>query len=127
MLSLPWLAAWAPSAPLEALDTLLGWQCHRLEDRTWLIAGEPMAVCSRCAGIYLGVAAGAAMAWPRLSVRRTIIASAAALALLVIEGGLEAWGVIPTMHALRSVTGAALAWPIAAAAVNVLTRRGSAG
>ena len=117
MLLLPWLGE-LPG--LHLLESLLALQCHQLEERTWTIAGVPMAVCSRCAGIYAGVALGASFAWPRLSVRRTILVSLAALVLLVIESALEAWGVLPIFHTLRTLTGLALAWPIAAAAAGLL-------
>lgn len=28
--------------------------CHQIPERSWIIMGYPMAVCSRCAGIYYG-------------------------------------------------------------------------
>lgn len=32
--------------------------CHQQPDRTWHIAGEPVAACIRCASVYLGFFAG---------------------------------------------------------------------
>lgn len=29
--------------------------CHQLEDRTFIINGKPMLICSRCFGIYAGI------------------------------------------------------------------------
>jgi uncharacterized membrane protein len=39
--------------------------CHQQPARSFQIAGRPMPVCARCAGLYAGVLAGlvAAMAW----------------------------------------------------------------
>jgi uncharacterized membrane protein len=35
--------------------------CHQMPERTLDIFGTPMVVCSRCAGIYAGIALGAIM------------------------------------------------------------------
>ena len=37
--------------------------CHQIPERSFWIAGQPMAVCSRCIGIYIGFALG----WMSLS------------------------------------------------------------
>ena len=38
--------------------------CHQLPERTLSLRGVPMLVCSRCAGIYAGIALGALGPWP---------------------------------------------------------------
>ena len=36
----------------------LSWVCHQRPDRSWHLAGFPLAVCVRCLGIYAGALAG---------------------------------------------------------------------
>jgi uncharacterized membrane protein len=49
----------------DMMDWFASWQrflfmgtCHQLPDRSYLISGIPMAVCSRCYGLYWGLLAG---------------------------------------------------------------------
>ncbi len=118
VLLLPWLREATGLRVLEALDEVLAVQCHRLGGRVLDLWGVPMAVCSRCAGIYAGVMVGALLGWPRWSVRVTFVVVGAALLTLVVEAGLEAAGVLPAVHAIRIATGVALAWPVSAIAVR---------
>jgi len=32
----------------------LGWVCHQQPERSWHLAGKPLAVCVRCFGLYVG-------------------------------------------------------------------------
>ncbi|MDP2319137.1 MAG: DUF2085 domain-containing protein [Acidobacteriota bacterium] len=49
---------------LSALAYLAGSVvCHQLPERSFVTAGLQWPVCARCAGIYLGVAAGFAAWW----------------------------------------------------------------
>ena len=127
VLALPWLRQFLDVAFLDALDRVLGLQCHRIDGRVASLGGVPMAVCSRCAGIYGGVLVGALLARPRWSTRTTAWVVLGAVVGIVIEAALEAVGILPTVHALRWVTGAALAWPVSALATRrlcaSLTRR----
>lgn len=43
--------------------TFFSYICHQLSDRSLHIAGHQMAVCSRCFGVYFGLAAGV-LAYP---------------------------------------------------------------
>ncbi|MFN0086468.1 MAG: DUF2085 domain-containing protein [Blastocatellia bacterium] len=56
------LAPWSMAAgkPFAAALLYGGFSkiCHQLPDRTFDAFGFPLGVCSRCAGIYLGFAAG---------------------------------------------------------------------
>ena len=38
-----------------------GFLCHQIPNRSFFIAGEPFGVCSRCFGVYLGLAVGFAI------------------------------------------------------------------
>jgi uncharacterized membrane protein len=46
----PWQLQWQHQA--------FGHLCHQMPDRSFWISGQPMAVCSRCLGIYSGFALG---------------------------------------------------------------------
>lgn len=48
--SAPWLVQWQHQAFYGL--------CHQIADRSFWINGQPMAVCSRCLGIYSGFALG---------------------------------------------------------------------
>lgn len=82
------LAGTALSAPvlsyhgmlLAALAVLqfLSPVCHQDPARSFWILGEPVAVCARCLGIYLGAAAGAWFPAPR----RVLVAGLALFAAL---------------------------------------------
>src|SRR5262245_24781194 len=73
--ALPWLLPLARRyLPLGTagvtLDLAFVSMCHRLPERTLSLAGVPMPLCSRCAGVFAGVALGAAVLGPRLTVSR---------------------------------------------------------
>lgn len=46
----PWLYQWQHQA--------LNFACHQIPDRSFWLNGQPMAVCSRCLGIYGGFLSG---------------------------------------------------------------------
>lgn len=48
--STPWPVQWQH----QSFSSL----CHQIADRSFWISGQPMAVCSRCMGIYSGFALG---------------------------------------------------------------------
>ncbi len=61
-----WLAAivWAPylrshSSPWQDfVYAVFSPLCHQIESRSFFLFGQPLAVCSRCLGIYIGCLAG---------------------------------------------------------------------
>lgn len=85
--------------------------CHQLPERTLHIDGVPMAVCSRCLGMYAGMFAGTiSFAWARRW--DVTLGRWAGILLLValgvpgvdwLGGVLELWG---SSHGTRIVTGA---------------------
>ena len=69
-----------------------------------------MLVCSRCAGIYAGVALGAMKPAPQSwcpASRRLLLAAAL---LLLADVILQATGTIPVLHATRLATGMLAGW-----------------
>lgn len=75
--------------------------CHQIPERSFLTAGRQWPVCARCAGLYLGVAAGFA-AW--LVVRRFTARRFAARPMLV------ALAVMAVPTAVSWATGVAGIW-----------------
>jgi uncharacterized membrane protein len=71
MISVAVFAIWtllivaAPSARLGGVESIssplysfFGYICHQLPDRSFHILSEPLGVCSRCIGVYLGLLLG---------------------------------------------------------------------
>ena len=105
----------------RALDVWFAFQCHREEVRSPAFG----AVCTRCLGIYVGLALGALVARPRLQPGRHLLWIGAAAAVLVVDVFTEALGWRPPSAPLRFVTGASLAYPAAVSIVGALSVRGT--
>ncbi|WP_437598481.1 DUF2085 domain-containing protein [Sorangium sp. So ce590] len=125
---LPWCIALARShLPLgelgAALDRLFVPICHRMPGRSLALEGVVMPLCSRCAGIFAGVAAGAAIARPRLAMTtwRPILIGLSAL--MVLDVATQDLGLRPVWHATRLATGLAFGYAVAAAFLAQLARR----
>jgi uncharacterized membrane protein len=105
----PLLSASGWSGPAEVLYTFFHRICHQLEARSFHIAGEPLAVCGRCAAIYAGFLAGA-MAFPfirrgcptELPPRGLLIV---ALVPMVLDVGLGLTGMHESGFATRAISG----------------------
>jgi uncharacterized membrane protein len=96
--------------------------CHRLPERTLTLWGEPMPVCSRCAGIFAGLGMGALLARPRLTVRAARVAVAGAGALILVDVLTQDLGVRPFWHPARLVTGALLGYVLSCTLVSAILR-----
>lgn len=109
-----------------AADAVFASMCHRMPERTLVIAGVAMPLCSRCAGVFAGAAAGAIAAWPRLSARghRTLITAAGAAMLLDVVT--QDLGLHPVWHATRLATGFVFGYAVGAAALVLLRRAAGA-
>jgi uncharacterized membrane protein len=125
---LPFLRAWLPLGAVGAgLDAAFVTMCHRMPERTMTLAGVAMPLCSRCAGIFAGVAVGAIVAAPRLSARAWRWAVTATAALMALDVATQDLGVHPVWHATRLASGALFGYAIAAACILALRREASAG
>ena len=102
---LPWLLVFEPrwNALLMAAFKPL---CHQELARTLHVMGEPMVICSRCAGIYAGLAAGVLMVWPRRWLRHTRVLLLVAVLPMVIDVLCQALGAYDPWHPRRLFTGA---------------------
>jgi uncharacterized membrane protein len=111
--SMPW---WLPLArrylPAEPVWLLLDWLfipiCHRIPARTLSIAGVAMPLCSRCAGIFAGLAVGALCPWPRLRLRSARIAISVAGLVMLIDVLAQELAWHPLWHSTRIATGVLL-------------------
>jgi uncharacterized membrane protein len=126
--ALPWSLPLARSrVPLgelgAALDRVFAPMCHRMPERSLALDGVVMPLCSRCAGIFAGIAAGAAIARPRLAMTawRPILITLAAL--MAVDVATQDLGLRPVWHASRLATGVAFGYAVAAAFLTQIARR----
>ena len=89
-----------------------GYVCHQQPERSFFLAGQPLAVCARCTGLYAGFALTTLIypfltSWRRTEPpeRKWLFLAAAPLA---IDFGLGLLGVWQNTHASRFLTGAFL-------------------
>jgi len=124
----PWIVplarAWIPLGRLGSLlDAAFVLLCHRIPERTLVLAGVPMPVCSRCAGIFAGVLLGALVARPHFSLGWWRMLLAMASASMLADVVLQDTGVHPVWHPMRLATGLAFGY---AAALTMLAALESA-
>ncbi len=60
ILAAPILKANGSSAAADIIYRAFGFLCHQIDSRSFHIDGERLAVCTRCFGVYAGLAAGIA-------------------------------------------------------------------
>ena len=83
--------------------------CHQLPERSFHLAGHPLAVCSRCTGLYIGFAI-AALSYPLMRsltrtdppARRWLLLAAVPMA---VDVGLDVLGLWQNTHLSRATTG----------------------
>ena len=105
------------------IDRLFWPVCHRLPERTLTIAGELMPICSRCAGIFAGMALGALIARPRLRMSTWRLVLVGAAAVMVLDVITQDVGLHPVFHPGRVVTGVALGYAMVGAFVTAMMMR----
>jgi uncharacterized membrane protein len=106
--ALPWALALLP-APLPGARVGFARTCHQLPERS-LVLLSTMPVCSRCAGLYAGVALGAILPWPRGARRHARAALLGAALAMCLDVWTQDVGLHPPWHATRLATGALLGW-----------------
>ncbi len=121
VIAVAWLLATASPAIISnladsslgtAVFSFFGYICHQIPDRSFHIGTHQFGVCSRCFGVYFGLAAGvlAYPLWRRVEnidpmPRTWLIASIFPMA---IDWSLTIFGVWDNNHLTRFVTGAVL-------------------
>jgi uncharacterized membrane protein len=84
--------------------------CHQLPERSFELAGHPLAVCARCAGLFAGFAAGTLLYPLARSLRRVDAPARRWLLLAVlptsVDFALDVAGLWPNTHWSRALTGA---------------------
>jgi uncharacterized membrane protein len=107
---LPWLRALAdrelPTSLKRGIDQAFSTLCHHLPDRTLVVRGEAMCVCSRCAGLYAGVASAALFCWGAGRGGRFKLALHVGLALMIVDIVTQDVGFHAPCHSVRLATGA---------------------
>ena len=116
----------SPIASLGLGDSALGWllrswfelQCFRDPSRLLGMVGVTLPLCSRCAGLYFGLALGAAWARPRL--RRSVLLTwfGCSLLIMLLDVLSEQLGMRPAASSLRLATGLLVAYPASVLAVT---------
>jgi uncharacterized membrane protein len=96
--------------------------CHRIPERVISIAGTPMPICSRCAGIWLGASLSAAIAWPVLPLKTLRVVLPVALGLMGIEVLTQDLGLHPVFHPTRLLSGLLVSVPLGGAIGGMITR-----
>ena len=125
--ALVWAAPWMPAAQRNALRSALAPICHQLPERTIVLAGHTMAACSRCAGVYAGIAAGALFVMPRVGRGGWRIAFAVAAVALALDVLAQTLRVHPVWHATRLLTGAACGYTASAWLIQEASRKSPYG
>jgi uncharacterized membrane protein len=111
------------------LDRWFALQCQRDTLRTARLFDAPLPVCTRCLGIYLGLALGALLGvagrfWRRRSAparrfqpsgRKLLVWTLAAAVVMLLDVASECLGLRPELRWLRFATGLGLALPVAIA------------
>jgi uncharacterized membrane protein len=94
------------SSPIYAFFSYV---CHQIPERTLQLAGNPMAVCSRCFGVYFGLLGGILVypIWRRLDEIEAIPRFWLFLSLIpiTVDWSLTIFGIWENTHLSRLVTG----------------------
>lgn len=90
----------APLGREPVVYLLFSFVCHQQPERSLWLAGAPMAVCARCAGVYFGVLLGLLF---QIAVRRGPLL--AVFGLLALDWITEAAGFRESWVAVRWTTG----------------------
>ena len=106
---IPWLLSIDP-AWSRAMSPVFRSMCHQRPERSLWFLGAPMVVCSRCAGVYLGVALGVALPLPRRRIRYGRGLVIAAIALATLDVITQDLGLHAPFHPVRLATGLLLGW-----------------
>ena len=111
VIAAPWLAHRGSFiGPL--LYTLFDPVCHQIPERSFHLWHEPLAVCHRCTGLYLGFALGIAM-WPAFpAAAQRLLARPRVILLFAFPLAIDAILIANTASS-RFITGLVASFPVA--------------
>jgi uncharacterized membrane protein len=121
--ALPWVSALGgrvlPAPLMRAIELAFAALCHHVPERTLVMHAQPMCVCSRCAGLYAGIALAALSSWSRGGARPLRLLLGTGLVLMLSDIVTQDLGLHAPWHAARLATGAlvggsAAAWMLSA-------------
>jgi uncharacterized membrane protein len=118
---LPWAFAilhLRPAALVQVFHAL----CHQMPERTLAVLGDPMLVCSRCAGIYAGIALGVVACIPRKWLPHGRVIVLGALLAMVLDVATQDLGLHAPWHPIRLATGLAIGWAASAFMFGALAK-----
>jgi uncharacterized membrane protein len=123
--ALPWVAALhiAPGWFEHVVELTFLPLCHHWPARVLSFDGVPMCVCSRCAGLYAGLAIGFAFRAPSLSDRAYARILVVGLVVTVLDVITQDAGFHAPCHPVRLATGAWLGWTAASWMLATSSRR----
>lgn len=105
-----------------AFDFVFFAMCHRRPARTLFFEGVAMPLCSRCAGIFLGVALAAAIGRPILALRLWRWLFAIACALMLADVVTQDLHIHPVWHPTRILTGVLVGYGMVVGFLSGLAR-----
>jgi uncharacterized membrane protein len=111
--ALPWVLTVFGSSALN-LHFIFKDFCHQIPERTLTIFGTPMAVCSRCAGIYAGIAIGAILPPLRFMTRHGRAAIWTAFSIVLLDVIIQNYMLHSVNHFFRMATGIIAGWAASA-------------
>ena len=120
--ALPWIAAlgapFLPRSLTRAIELAFAALCHHVPERTLVVHGHAMCVCSRCAGFYAGITLAALGSWSRAEtpVWRVVLWGGGAF--MIADIVTQDLGIHAPWHPSRVLSGAvvgfaAVAWLLA--------------
>jgi uncharacterized membrane protein len=102
----------SPSGAASSVYTFFSYICHQISERSLHIADHPMAVCSRCFGVYFGLLAGVVIypLWRSIDETDPIPRYWLFLSLIPIsvDWSLTVFGIWENTHISRFLTGMVL-------------------
>lgn len=109
---LPWVFSIVPA--LTEFAYLFAPMCHQRVERTLILNGSLMVVCSRCAGIYAGFAFGALSGFSLRSFPWFRQLMWIAMGIMLLDVVTQDLGLRPLWHATRMGSGLLLGFVLAA-------------
>jgi uncharacterized membrane protein len=114
--ALPWLRALHATPVWLAALVDVGFfpLCHHWAGRVIVLQGQAMCVCSRCAGLYAGLAGGFLLGAPKLGDHMYARLLGLALFLTALDVVTQDAGLHAPFHPVRLLTGGCVGWIVGA-------------